>query len=73
MSYHLKKLQPKHWKILDLYFEGRTGKEIAAALGRTPRAVSSERAGRVMPIVHEVTVSKSVSSETKPNTTDLRR
>ena len=35
MSYQLKKLQPKHWKILDLYFEGRTGKEMAKAVGRT--------------------------------------
>lgn len=40
MSYQLKKLQAKHWKMLDVYFEGRTGKEIAAAVGRSPRAVS---------------------------------
>ena len=40
MSYQLKKLHAKHWKMLDLYFEGRTGKEIAEAVGRTPRAVS---------------------------------
>ena len=45
MSYQLKKLQAMHWKMLDLYFEGRTGKEMAEAVGRTPRTVSSATAG----------------------------
>ena len=45
MSYQLKKMQAKHWKMLDLYFEGRTGKEMAEAVGRAPRAVSSATAG----------------------------
>lgn len=45
MSYQLKKMQAKHWKMLDLYFEGRTGKEMAEAVDRTPRTVSSATAG----------------------------
>ena len=40
MSYQLKKLQPRHWRVLDLYFEGKSGKETAETVGLTPRAVS---------------------------------
>ena len=40
MSYQLKKLQPRHWRVLNLYFEGKSGKETAEMVGLTPRAIS---------------------------------
>jgi predicted transcriptional regulator len=41
MSYQLKKLLPRHFKVMDLLLLGKKQKEIAEELDLTPQAVSS--------------------------------
>ncbi len=41
MPFHLKKLLPRHYRILELCLDGKNRKDIAEEVGLTPRAVTN--------------------------------
>ena len=41
MPYHLKKLLPRHYKVMELCLKGKNRKDVAKEVGLTPRAISN--------------------------------
>ncbi len=41
MPFHLKKLLPRHYRILELCLDGKNRKDIAREVGLTPRAITN--------------------------------